>query len=124
MGKNHLAAGRRDYLRSAGSRGLYIFGCRSFFLWLHRRALRVPPPLYVKMSRLILKKTQADAGSRLSPESSPVQHVVVQDVGAHGFLRDGVDGEHTATHEILINVQYSIDEYVWSLLIIECRSTG
>ena len=38
--------------------------------------------------------------------------------------RDGVDGEHTATQEILINVQHSIDVYVRPSLIIEYRSTG
>ena len=53
-----------------------------------------------------------------------MQYDVVQHVGAHGLLRDGVDGEHTATQEILINVQHSIDVYVRPSLIIEYRSTG
>ena len=40
-----------------------------------------------------------------------MRHVVVQyfeHVGAHGLLRDGVDGKHRATEGAIINIRYSI----------------
>ena len=37
---------------------------------------------------------------------------VMERVDAHGSLRDGVGGKHRATQGVIVNVQYSIDEYI------------
>ena len=55
---------------------------------------------------------QADAGSRLFSKAVFVQSVVVERVDPHGLLRGGAGGKHRAIQGAIVNVQYSIDEYI------------
>ena len=70
---------------------------------LHRPTLKRPPT--VVRENVTPDPTTKNTGSRLFPESFLplflVRHVVVQHVGAHGLLWDGVDGKYTAEQKMI-----------------------